>query len=265
VAGHVRRGGYDDGMSNEATAARAGLPGVAGVRALAAAALALLVPMESLRAWLWLGNRDVLPAGVVWLAKLWVVALPIAWVALVDRRRPCLHWPRVRHVVTGGAWGLVMAGAIVASYLVAGRRWIDPAPLRSIVREVGLGTLPAYVLGALFWCLINALVEEYVWRWFVYGKSAELLGGAGLAAGRSKATAVGAAVLAAIFFALHHMIVLGVYFDWRVVVLGSTGVFAGGVLWSWLYVRSGSLWPAYVSHALADAAVFVLGYGMIFR
>jgi hypothetical protein len=47
-------------------------------------------------------------------------------------------------------------------------------------------------------------------------------------------------------------------------VLGSCGVFLGGAAWSWLYLRYRSIWPGYVSHAIADAAIFIIGYRLIF-
>jgi membrane protease YdiL (CAAX protease family) len=47
-------------------------------------------------------------------------------------------------------------------------------------------------------------------------------------------------------------------------LLGSLGVFIGGAVWSWLYLRYRSVWPCYLSHALADAAIFIIGYRLIF-
>ena len=95
-------------------------------------------------------------------------------------------------------------------------------------------------------------MEEYVWRWFVFRKFEVLLGGK---------LAVPAAALA---FTAHHVIVLAAQFDWPIAVLGACGVFIGGAAWSWLYLRYRSIWPGYVSHAIADAAIFIIGYRLIF-
>jgi membrane protease YdiL (CAAX protease family) len=35
-------------------------------------------------------------------------------------------------------------------------------------------------------------------------------------------------------------------------------------MWSWLYLRYRSVWPCYVSHAIVDIAVFVVGWLIIF-
>ena len=65
-------------------------------------------------------------------------------------------------------------------------------------------------------------------------------------------------------FTAHHVIVLVAQFDWPIALLGSLGVFIGGATWSWLYLRYRSIWPGYVSHAIADAAIFIIGYRLIF-
>jgi membrane protease YdiL (CAAX protease family) len=44
----------------------------------------------------------------------------------------------------------------------------------------------------------------------------------------------------------------------------SLGVFVGGLLWSWLLRRHGSLVPGYLSHILVDLAIFVVGASMLF-
>jgi hypothetical protein len=99
---------------------------------------------------------------------------------------------------------------------------------------------------------INALLEEYVWRWFVFRRCEDLAGG------------WPAAVLAGLFFTVHHVFALRAQFGWNVTVLGSVGVFAGGVIWSWCYLRYRSIWPGYISHVLADVAFLVIGGLILF-
>ncbi len=48
-------------------------------------------------------------------------------------------------------------------------------------------------------------------------------------------------------------------------ILGSTGCFLGGVIWSGLYLRYRSIWPGYLSHVLADVAIYIIGWHLIFR
>jgi membrane protease YdiL (CAAX protease family) len=72
-------------------------------------------------------------------------------------------------------------------------------------------------------------------------------------------------VVSAICFTLHHIIAMQVYFSWLVVVIASLGVFTGGALWSWCYLRYRSIWPGYISHAIVDIAIFAIGYRLIFQ
>ena len=52
--------------------------------------------------------------------------------------------------------------------------------------------------------------------------------------------------------------------DWPLVVLGSLGVFIGGVTWSWMYRKYRSVWVPYVSHAMVDIAIFAVGADVLF-
>jgi membrane protease YdiL (CAAX protease family) len=117
----------------------------------------------------------------------------------------------------------------------------------------GAPPAPAYLAGALYWITANSLMEEYVWRWFVFRKCEVLLGGPA------------AVVVSALAFTAHHVVALAAQFNWGVTLLASLGVFIGGAAWSWLYLRYRSIWPGYVSHAIVDVPIFVIGYWLIFR
>jgi uncharacterized protein len=41
-------------------------------------------------------------------------------------------------------------------------------------------------------------------------------------------------------------------------------VFAAGLAWSWLYARSGSIWSAWLSHAIIDVAVCWAAWQILF-
>jgi len=55
-----------------------------------------------------------------------------------------------------------------------------------------------------------------------------------------------------------------VYFSWPVTSACGAGILFGGLLWSWMFIRYGTIWPGWVPHALVDAAVFGIGYVLIF-
>jgi len=232
-----------------------GRPGAPGRRAEAARALLLLVPVPSLATaasmlW-WPGTwwgQALFVAG-----KLWIVLLPLVWWFGVERGRPSASRPERGGFGVAILLGVAIAGAIVAVYGVArALELVDPATVASRAEATGLGDLRLYVLGAVYWVTVNSLVEEFVWRWFVFRQLETLIGGG---------PAVAAAGLA---FTAHHVIALAAQFSVPVAALGSLGVLVGGMTWSWLYLRYRSIWPCYLSHAIADVPIFVIGYRLIF-
>jgi len=74
----------------------------------------------------------------------------------------------------------------------------------------------------------------------------------------------GAVAASAVAFTLHHVIALAVYMPAPAAAVCSLGVAVGGATWSVLYLRYRSVWPGYVSHVLADAALFAAGYALVF-
>lgn len=183
--------------------------------------------------------------------KLWLIALPVAWVVLVDRRRPAIPRPSARGITAGIVTGALIFAVIVSAYLLFGH-WIETDAMAEQIEAVGLGGASVFLLAALYWCTINSILEEYVWRWFVFTRCEALM---------PRFAAVAAA---GFLFTIHHVVALGFYFDWRVTLLGSVGVFIGGTTWSWLYLRWRNLYAAYVSHVFADIAVFGIGWYLVF-
>ncbi|MBE9101880.1 lysostaphin resistance A-like protein [Vacuolonema iberomarrocanum] len=185
--------------------------------------------------------------------RFWILALPIVWHLWIDRGNLTLNVPRKREVWAGIVSGIVISAVILGAYGWLGRTWIDPSVVRATAGDIGLLNPIAYLAGATYFTFINALVEEYIWRWFVYRKCEVLL------AGKL------AVILAAFCFTLHHVIALAALTGngW-VVALGSLGVFLGGVIWSWCFLAYRSLWVCYVSHLLADLAIALIGWHLLF-
>jgi len=186
------------------------------------------------------------------LKLVWILALPLIWLLFVERAPLSLSPARRGGFGVAIGLGLAISVVIVAAYLLVGRGWIDPEMLRREVTDNGLGTPMRFVLFGGGLALVNAMLEEYVWRWFVFRRCEALLGG-GLGV-----------VASGLFFSLHHVVALRAQFGWDVTLLGSAGVFVGGMLWSWLYLRYRSIWPGYVSHLIVDVAVFGIGWYVLF-
>ena len=217
-------------------------------------ALALLVPAPSIGtlAAMVLFPGTMLGKGVFAASKLWLFAFPVVWTKLVDRDRFGFSPARNGGVAAGVLWGLALGLPVLLGYFCFGGRLFDLAFFAAKMRDIGLGSLPVYLGGATYWILVNSVLEEYVWRWFVYRKCEALV----------KPSA--AAMLTAMFFALHHFIALQAYCSLPVAVACSLGVFLAGAVWSFMYIRYQSIWPGYVSHAIVDLCIFALGANMLF-
>ena len=217
-------------------------------------ALSLLVPAQSIVTVAFFWWSDTLAGKIIVVAcKLWLVLLPVVWLKFVDHGQLSWSPPKLGGFRTAVVLGLAIAAVIFAADAIASHLGaIHPEKIAARAAQTGLNHFGVYLGSAMGWITLNSLMEEYVWRWFVFRKFEVLLGGK---------LAVPAAALA---FTAHHVIVLAAQFDWPIAVLGSCGVFIGGAAWSWLYLWYRSIWPGYVSHAIADAAIFIIGYRLIF-
>ncbi len=225
-------------------------------RSLNLLALFLLVPAPSLAVVSamvveeWRGS--LLGMCLFGAAKGWILLMPLLWLRFIDRRS--FSGSPVRQGGLGVGLGLgVLTGIVIfGGWWFIGRVWIDPQMLRTAVEGNGIGSPLNYTLFVVFLSLMNALLEEYVWRWFVFERCKVLVG-------------VWPAIIASnFFFMLHHVIALRMQVPWSVTILGSLGVFTGGVVWGWCYVKYRSVWPGYVCHVIADATIFGIGGWMIF-
>lgn len=190
--------------------------------------------------------------GIFAFSKVWLLGFPLLWYLWIDKGRMSLSPPRKGGFGFGVLSGLMISAIILAVYVLLGDYFLDKSLLTEKIRAIGLADITAYAGGAVYWICVNSVLEEYVWRWFVVKQSRALC---------MPKTAV---VVSALCFTLHHIIALKVFMPWTATVVCSAGIFIGGALWSWVYVRYESIWPGYVSHAIVDLCVFGIGAAMLF-
>jgi membrane protease YdiL (CAAX protease family) len=218
-------------------------------------ALLLLVPVPSLAvlAAMWWWPDTVIGKTIFIAAKVWLVGFPLAWWLLVDRGKLSGSKPTKGGLGVGAVLGVVIAASIVGAYFAAkAMGWIDPQMVKDMAAANNLNNRLIYIGAAVYWITANSLMEEYVWRWFVFRKAEVVCGGAA------------AVAISALGFTAHHIFALLMQFDWRVTLLASAGVCIGGAVWSGCYLRYRSVWPGHVSHAIVDVPIFVIGYVLIF-
>jgi membrane protease YdiL (CAAX protease family) len=186
-------------------------------------------------------------------------AFPAFWVLAV-RRQPL----RLARPITAGAGqGVALGAAVLAGMLLLYFQWLKPAgylaatvaPIREKVVAYGMCTPAAFVVGGFLFSGVHSLLEEYYWRWFLFG---------GL---RRFMPVTAAIVLSSLAFMAHHVILLAVYFGGLslATIFFSLCVAVGGAAWAWIYHRSGSLLGPWLSHVLIDAGIFVVGYDLLWR
>ena len=216
-------------------------------------ALLLLVSAACLGRIMALYAPSLLGRIVFSLCQVGLLALPLVWFFWVDRGKLSISLPKRRELLAGGVLGLLMFAIILAAYWLFGQHWIDTTDVRAKAQQVGISSPIIYLVGAMYWTFINSLFEEYIWRWFVYSKCEVLIPGKG------------ALLLSGLLFTLHHIINLVAYTEnWLVVVLASLGVFLAGAIWSWCYLIYRSIWSSYFSHVLADLAIAIVCWQLLF-
>ena len=200
------------------------------------------------------GSRWQQPAYAA--GKLIQFVFPVGWVVLARGERLRFHRPAARQLAFGAALGIVLFAGLLVLYhaleptgVLAGMA----GQVQAKLDELGARSFPAFLALAVFYSLIHSGLEEYYWRWFVFGELRRL---------GSFATALAVSSLG---FMAHHVVILSIFFGWSgtglvLTVLTSAAVGIGGAIWAWLYDRTGSLYATWLSHAFIDAAIFVVGY-----
>ena len=222
-------------------------------RSNALIALVLLVPAPSVGTYCAMyALRGAEGQAIYGICKLWLAAMPLAWWLWIDKGK--LGWSPLRQGgwLAGLSLGIVIAAAILLGYELFGKNWIDVEKVRQAAATNGIGSPAIYLLFSAYLILVNSLLEEYVWRWFCFRKCETFMPG------------WLAVTASACCFTIHHTFALRAQFSWRITVFGSCGVFIGGAVWSWWYLRYRSIWPGYLSHVMADVAILLIGWRLLF-
>ncbi len=202
------------------------------------------------------GAPAILQQGAYSIGKVVQFGLPVVWVWLVQRDRQKLGRLSSWSLIAGTVFGLLVAFAMAAMYFAvlkpSGLFDGPAAQVRAKVESFGANSPMRFLLIAVFYSAIHSLLEEYYWRWFVFGQLSRIC---------SLPTAI---AVSSVGFATHHVLVLQLYFGWLspLTWLCTLGIIIGGAFWAWLYRTSNSLIAPWISHAIIDAAIFAIGYQM---
>ncbi len=216
-----------------------------------AAIYTALVALFSLSFWVLVAKRGVhdTPAVVALMYCPAAAAFVAAW---ISRRRIGAFgwgWPKFGFLAAGYAIPVTYAVAAYAIVWALGLGRPDLLHYANATHHLFWQTLPLLaVVGVLGGC-IAALGEEIGWRGFLVPVLAQRFGFA--------ATAL---ISGAIWAAWHvPLIVFGDYNGgtpaWYSVACFAVGVLGVGFLFAWMRLRSGSLWPCVMLHAVHNTIV----------
>ena len=216
-------------------------------------ALLLLVPAASIGVTMATYiSPGIIGQALFTLTKIWLVAFPLFWRFTIEKKAIKLPKITIKQINLGLFLGLIMSVVIIAAYWLIGQRYLNITEIRTQAIAVGITKVSIYFLAVMYWSFVNSLIEECVWRGFVYRQC------------RIWQPKLIAIITSALFFTLHHIIALFFYLQNPLLaIVSSFGVFTAGVIWSFCYQRSG-FWACYISHILADLAIGFVGWHLLF-
>jgi len=215
--------------------------------------LLFIAPVPTIGVWFAaFGSTGEMGSQIWAVAKIWMLFGPVLWWFLVQKQSIKISVPDLRGIGIAALSGAMLATIIIVSYWLLGRSNIDFSQMQSLLHTAGIDSVWKYILLVLYLTVVNSLIEEYVFRWFMYRQLSKIV------------APIAAVVISGLIFTVHHTVVLAAYIPWYFNALASLGVLTGGLVWSYLYYRYGKIWPAYISHIGADIGVFVIGYDALF-
>ncbi len=184
---------------------------------------------------------------LVWpvVVSLFVLKRPLLRDAL-GRKRPRAS------LIQGALFGIAVVAVMFGLLQTPLGDFVTGSSDRIRQRVSDIGMLEHFVLWAFVISLVHSFMEEFYWRWFVFGHLREVIS-------LPKAHA-----LAAVAFASHHIVITSQFFNLGFGIFLGVCVGIGGAMWSWLYQRHHTLWGAWLSHAIIDFGIFWVGYRVLF-
>jgi membrane protease YdiL (CAAX protease family) len=196
-------------------------------------AIAILMPSET---------RD----GMLFLlGKIWLIAIPVAWWFLVEKRgftRLDLNKENLRK---GAVLGAALSAPMLVGYLILAKG-LDGESVRGALTPFDPTNWWMLLLGAIYWTFGNSWIEEFAYRQFLLVRAEPLLG------------EKGAVALSALSWVSHHTLTMTFFLPFWANGIASLGLLFAGVMWAKLWLKSRSMAPVWLSHGIADLVIFGL-------
>jgi membrane protease YdiL (CAAX protease family) len=187
--------------------------------------------------------------------KLFMVVWPLFSICLIIRAKfPSIQTTFKKQLNTA-LTGILVAVPLIALMAILMRTSLEQVIAGSSNKIAGkaeqFGIVEHYWLFAIFLSLIHSFIEEYYWRWFVFGQLRKVTG------------IFAAYILAGFAFGSHHVVIgtqfVGLFWGF----IGGLSVAAAGVIWSIMYNRQKTIVGAWICHLIVDLYIMSIGYKLI--
>ena len=156
--------------------------------------------------------------------------------------RSCGFIINPRERLSSVLWGLAAFALVFLFFMLFHHSIWDSAHISRVISLWGVHLINPFSFVAMM-VLGNAFLEEFFWRGYIIGKLSKL------ASNRA------VILLSAAFYASYHTITTGVLFSLPYALISSVSVFAAGIIWGSIRLRTGSLLFPVVTHLFVDLAV----------
>ncbi len=210
--------------------------------------------------WLYLYSSEPALTGILYpISRIIEFAFPAIWVWLILKHPFKLMKPSLKGLGLGVAFGIIIAELMLILYFGFLKHTPalaeTPAAVHATLLRFNVASLPAFAAFAAFITVFNSSIEEYFWRWFVFGR---------LKAAKGFTFAIIAATLG---FGFHHVLILNTFFEpqyfWSATMVFCALISTGGAIWCWMTHNTGSVFAGWVSHIIIDAGAMLIGADML--
>jgi len=124
-------------------------------------------------------------------------------------------------------------------------RFIDVSTIQEDFTSRMKITNGQYIAIGFYTIFVNAFIEELFFRSYLLKPSLKYV------------------IISSALFAIYHIAIFGTWFTWPIFLLALTGLFVGGLIFSYFTIHYKSFLSAYLIHMAADAAIVLIGYQML--
>ena len=192
--------------------------------------------------------------------KIWILCYPLFFFSmfglggLVRREDRRAAWPTWAVVIWTGLLTGVCISLIGCLMVITPVGDIVKANSHNLVEKaegLGFASRGRFLLVAAFITVLHSAMEEYYWRWFIYGHLRQMVGH------------WPGHLIAAVAFTGHHLVLMSVLFPLPLALFLSFLVGLGGLIWTLMYEWQGTVLGCWLSHLVVDAFLMIVGYRLI--